>query len=77
MSNPAVIFGCSLLPSIKGRSSFHIGPLEPVKLCRLLRVLRMGVRPSHLIFGESSLQAVRFINRTPKTGQAQRQQIVS
>src|SRR5215204_6683065 len=42
-----------------------------------LRVLRMGVRPSHLIFRESPLQAVRFINRTPKTGQAQRQQIVS
>src|SRR5919107_515135 len=33
-----------------------------------LRVLRMGVRPSHLIFRESPLQAVRFINRTPKTG---------
>src|SRR5215211_1200321 len=42
-----------------------------------LRVLRMGVRPSHLIFRESPLQAVRFINRTPKTSQAQTQQIVS
>src|SRR5215217_3139192 len=29
MSNPAVIFGCSLLPSIKGRSSFHIGRKSP------------------------------------------------
>jgi hypothetical protein len=31
----------------------------------------------HTFFGESPLQAVRFINRTPKTGKAQTQQIVA
>ena len=31
----------------------------------------------HTFFGESPLQAVRFINRTPKTGQAQRKQTVA
>src|SRR5829696_5730795 len=50
---------------------------EPVEDLQTQRVLRMGVRPSHLIFRESPLQAVRFINRTPKTSQAQRQQIVA
>jgi hypothetical protein len=31
----------------------------------------------HAFFGESPLQAFRFINRSPKTGQAQRQQIIA
>ena len=30
-----------------------------------------------MFFGESPLQGVRFINRTPKMGQAQTQQIVA
>src|SRR5215216_6012601 len=42
MSNPAVIFGCSLLAFMVGLSSFHIGPLEPVEYLQTLRVLRRG-----------------------------------
>src|SRR5215217_3563527 len=34
MSNPAVTFGCPLLPSMVGRSSFHCGPKSPSKICR-------------------------------------------
>src|SRR5215210_7393241 len=41
-SNPAVIFGRPLLPSMVGRSSFHIGPLEPVEHLQTFRVLRRG-----------------------------------
>ena len=43
------------------------GPLEPVEHLQTLRVLRMGGRPSHLIFGELRQREVRRIPlpRTP------------
>jgi hypothetical protein len=52
MSNPAVTFGCTLLLSMVGRSSFPLGIRARILLADPLRVLRMGGRPSHLIFGE-------------------------
>jgi hypothetical protein len=40
----AVIFGRPLLPSLMGRSSFHIGPLEPVaNACRPSKGTAQGV----------------------------------
>src|SRR5215216_2460100 len=65
-SNPAVIFGSLLLPSIAGRSSFHNGPLEPVNLCRP-KGYCLGGRPSHLIFVERRFGELRTtpIPRTP------------
>jgi DNA-binding transcriptional ArsR family regulator len=51
MSSPAVIFGSLLLPSIWADPPFHWAS-EPVERLQTLRVLRMGVRPSHLIFRE-------------------------
>src|SRR5215218_5541512 len=56
MSNPAVIFGRSLLPSIVGRTS-SLGLLEPVNLCRPTGYCAGG-RPSHLIFREQNLACV-------------------
>jgi hypothetical protein len=49
-----ITFGCSLLPSMVGRSSFHIGPFRARRtVADPLRVLRTsGGRPSHLIFRE-------------------------
>src|SRR5919112_4086972 len=61
MSNPAVIFGRSLLPSIKGRSSFLLGVLEPVNLCRP-KGYCAGGRPSHPIFRELRKAEVRRIS---------------
>src|SRR5215216_3175542 len=42
MSNPAVTFGCCLLPSMVGRSSFHNGPKSPSTFADPPRVLRRG-----------------------------------
>ena len=58
MSNPAVTFGCTLLPSIKGRSSFPLGIRARRTFADPQRVLRMGGRPSHLIFGEFPFHAL-------------------
>src|SRR5215216_3343452 len=63
-SNPAVIFGSLLLPSIAGRSSFHNGPLEPVNLCRP-KGYCLGGRPSHLIFVELRRGELRRISLPP------------
>jgi hypothetical protein len=67
MSNPAVTFGRSLLPSLMGRSSFYSGPKARQPLQTLIRVLRMGGRPSHLIFVELRKAEVRRmpLPRTP------------
>src|SRR5215207_8867981 len=51
LSSPAVIFGSLLLPSIWADPPFHWAS-EPVERLQTLRVLRMGGRPSHLIFRE-------------------------
>src|SRR5215212_12271742 len=59
-SNPAVIFGRPLLPSMVGRSTFHIGPLEPGEQLQTQRVLRRGSAfSSHLL-------------RTPSVGEVRR-----
>src|SRR5215213_6973997 len=59
-SNPAVIFGRPLLPSMVGRSSFHFGPLEPGEQLQTQRVLRRGSAfSSHLL-------------RTPSVGEVRR-----
>src|SRR5215208_3893215 len=59
MSNPAVIFGRSLLPSIESRSS-SLGLLEPVNLCRP-KGYCAGDRPSHLIFRQFQGEVVRIL----------------
>src|SRR5215204_3576940 len=66
MSSPAVIFGSLLLPSIWADPPFHWAS-EPVERLQTLRVLRMGVRTSHLIFRELPYDEVRRIlfPRTP------------
>src|SRR5215211_7210630 len=53
-SSPAVIFGCSLLPSIsRADPPSHFGPLKsPLNICRPTGYCVLGGRPSHLIFGE-------------------------
>src|SRR5215203_3515447 len=61
MSNPAVISGCTLLPSMWADPPFILGVLEPVELLQTLRVLRMGGRPSHPIFREYLNGEVRRI----------------
>jgi hypothetical protein len=46
MSNPAVTFGCCLLASMVGRSSFHNGPLrarQPLQILRVLRIWGVGL----------------------------------
>src|SRR5829696_7844685 len=60
MSSPAVIFGSLLLPSIWADPPFHWAS-EPVERLQTLRVLRMGGRPSHLIFVELPKGEVRRI----------------
>src|SRR5215210_8097325 len=60
MSSPAVIFGSLLLPSIWADPPFHWAS-EPVERLQTLRVLRMGGRPSHLIFRELRQGEVRRI----------------
>jgi hypothetical protein len=42
MSNPAVTFGCTLLPSMVGRSSFPLGIRARRTHLQTLRVLRRG-----------------------------------
>ena|SRR5215207_9895906 len=64
MSNPAVIFGCSLLKSMVGRSSFRLGVRASTVFADPLRVLRTGGRPSYPIFLERRKAEVR-LRRTP------------
>jgi hypothetical protein len=61
-----ITFGCSLLPSMVGRSSFHIGPFRARRtVADPLRVLRTsGGRPSHLIFRE--LHTSRHLSEYPE-----------
>ena len=59
MSNPAVTFGCCLLPSMEGRSSFPLGIRARRTVADPLRVLRTwGV--GLLIFGEF-MRFLRFL----------------
>src|SRR5215211_7304608 len=51
-SNPAVAFGCALLTSMVGRSSFHFGRQSPPYSCRPSKGTAYGGRPSHPIFLE-------------------------
>src|SRR5829696_412730 len=51
-SNPAVAFGCALLTSMVGRSSFHFGRQSPPNSCRPSKGTAYGGRPSHPIFLE-------------------------
>src|SRR5215203_7271750 len=59
MSNPAGIFGCSLLKSMVGRSSFRLGVRASTVFADPLRVLRTGGRPSYPIFLERRQGEVR------------------
>jgi hypothetical protein len=62
MSNPAVMFGSSLLPSVMGRSSFHLGLQQGrarISIADPLRVLRTwGV--GLLISSSESPQKAKF-----------------
>src|SRR5215203_3166066 len=51
-SNPAIISGRCLLPSMWADPPFQSGPSRARRTLADLRVLRMGGRPSHLIFLE-------------------------
>src|SRR5918997_2104492 len=59
MSNPAVIFGSLLLPSMVGRSSF-LGVRARIVHLQTIRYCAEG-RPSHLIFRECPKGGVRRI----------------
>src|SRR5215218_274996 len=57
-SSPAVTFGCCLLPSMVGRSSFPYWASEPVERLQTQRVLRMGV--GLLISSSENVQKAKF-----------------
>src|SRR5215218_10381463 len=55
-SNPAVIFGLLLLPSMWADPPSIMGVRARLTVADPLRVLRIGGRPSHLIFREFTFQ---------------------
>ena len=72
-SNPAVVFGSSLLPSMVGRSSFHIGRFRARRtLADPKGTAHLGGRPSHLIFSERRLGEVRRIALPKPFGNSRR-----
>ena len=57
MSNPVVVFGCPLLPSMVGRSSFRLGVRARIAFADPKGSAYLGV--GLLIFGESDVGDIR------------------